>query len=225
MRAYKCAARSMRSDRRGAVAVSFVVHFPSGADAPCDTESRRLRRYIARVPRRAAGARSAAAELHAADRVARGGALPLRLGKWSVRQVVGHLIDTERVMGYRAFGIGRGEASRSGFDENVRRAAIQTTIGQGAAHEFARFATRTVGIRLAPETGIAGTPTEPVSARASPTSWRPCAITGAAAGAVRIEMYRCYGRMVMRALASPSRHPARARRLPPAAHSGRARAL
>ncbi len=39
--------------------------------------------------------------------------------KWSVRQVFGHLIDTERVMGYRAFCIGRGETTAlPGFDEN-----------------------------------------------------------------------------------------------------------
>ncbi len=30
-------------------------------------------------------------------------------GKWSVKQVVGHLIDTERVFVYRAFSIARGE--------------------------------------------------------------------------------------------------------------------
>lgn len=40
-------------------------------------------------------------------------------GKWSVRQVVGHLADVERVMGYRAFCISRGEsAPLPGFDEN-----------------------------------------------------------------------------------------------------------
>lgn len=30
-------------------------------------------------------------------------------GKWSVREVFGHMIDTERVFGHRAFSIGRGE--------------------------------------------------------------------------------------------------------------------
>ena len=39
--------------------------------------------------------------------------------KWSVRQTFGHLIDTERVMGYRAFCISRGEAKPlPGFDQN-----------------------------------------------------------------------------------------------------------
>jgi hypothetical protein len=40
-------------------------------------------------------------------------------GKWSVREVLGHMIDGERVFGYRAFCISRGEsASLPLFDEN-----------------------------------------------------------------------------------------------------------
>ena len=40
-------------------------------------------------------------------------------GKWSVREVFGHLIDGERVFGYRAFRIGRGDQTPlPGFDEN-----------------------------------------------------------------------------------------------------------
>ena len=40
-------------------------------------------------------------------------------GKWSIRQTFGHIIDTERVMGYRAFCIGRGEQKPlPGFDQN-----------------------------------------------------------------------------------------------------------
>ncbi len=40
-------------------------------------------------------------------------------GKWSVREVFGHLIDGERVFGYRAFRIGRGDDTPlPGFDEN-----------------------------------------------------------------------------------------------------------
>ena len=40
-------------------------------------------------------------------------------GKWSIRQVFGHLIDGERVFGYRAFCFSRGEqAALPGFDEN-----------------------------------------------------------------------------------------------------------
>jgi DinB superfamily len=40
-------------------------------------------------------------------------------GKWSIRQVFGHLVDAERVFGYRAYCIGRGEtANLPSFDEN-----------------------------------------------------------------------------------------------------------
>ena len=40
-------------------------------------------------------------------------------GKWSIRQIVGHLIDGERVFGYRVFCIARGEQQNlPGFDQN-----------------------------------------------------------------------------------------------------------
>lgn len=40
--------------------------------------------------------------------------------KWSVKQVLGHLIDSERVFGYRALRFGRADAtSLPGFDENT----------------------------------------------------------------------------------------------------------
>jgi uncharacterized damage-inducible protein DinB len=41
-------------------------------------------------------------------------------GKWTVREVVGHVADTERVLAYRALRIGRGDATPlPGFDENA----------------------------------------------------------------------------------------------------------
>jgi hypothetical protein len=41
-------------------------------------------------------------------------------GKWTIRQVVGHMTDAERVFGYRAFCIARGEvASLPSFDETT----------------------------------------------------------------------------------------------------------
>lgn len=41
-------------------------------------------------------------------------------GKWSIREVVGHLADSERVFGYRAFCISRGDqAPLPGFDEKA----------------------------------------------------------------------------------------------------------
>jgi len=40
-------------------------------------------------------------------------------GKWSIREIVGHLIDAERVFGHRAFCIARGEKQNlPGFDQN-----------------------------------------------------------------------------------------------------------
>ena len=96
-----------------------------------------------------------------------------RLGKWSVRQVVGHLIDTERVMGYRAFAIGRGEAKPlPGFDENayVAQANSDERSVKELAHEFAavRHANLWVIRHWSPEdwdrTGNANG--KPVSARA-----------------------------------------------------------
>jgi uncharacterized damage-inducible protein DinB len=41
-------------------------------------------------------------------------------GKWSVREVLGHMIDSEQIMAYRALSIARGETeSLPGYDENV----------------------------------------------------------------------------------------------------------
>jgi len=41
-------------------------------------------------------------------------------GKWSIRELFGHLTDAERVFGYRAFCFSRGEdQSLPGFNENV----------------------------------------------------------------------------------------------------------
>ena len=40
-------------------------------------------------------------------------------GKWSIREIVGHLIDGERVFGYRAFCIARGEKQNlPGFEQD-----------------------------------------------------------------------------------------------------------
>ncbi|MSR05891.1 MAG: DinB family protein [Gemmatimonadetes bacterium] len=41
-------------------------------------------------------------------------------GKWSIREVVGHVVDTERIFVYRAVCFARGETNPlPGFDENV----------------------------------------------------------------------------------------------------------
>ncbi len=48
-------------------------------------------------------------------------------GKWSVREVLGHLVDGERVFGYRAFCFSRGEtAALPSFDENRYVAAARS---------------------------------------------------------------------------------------------------
>ena len=42
------------------------------------------------------------------------------LGKWTIRELTGHMGDCERVFGYRAFAIGRGgKEPLPGFDENT----------------------------------------------------------------------------------------------------------
>ena len=100
--------------------------------------------YIARVPELdpLPALEAQPAELHAlADRIAPEDEL-LRYApdKWSVRQTIGHLIDTERVMGYRAFSIGRSEAKPlPGFNEKeyVLHAGSDERPVRELAHEFA----------------------------------------------------------------------------------------
>ena len=45
-------------------------------------------------------------------------------GKWSIREVLSHVIDAERIFAYRALRIGRGDATPlASFDENAYAAA------------------------------------------------------------------------------------------------------
>jgi uncharacterized damage-inducible protein DinB len=80
-------------------------------------------RYVARVPEadalgplgRQVGEVHAALASLSAERAG----LRYAPGKWSVREVLGHVTDTERVFGYRAMCVARGEtASLPGFEEN-----------------------------------------------------------------------------------------------------------
>ena len=62
-------------------------------------------------------------------------------GKWSVREIFGHLVDAERVFGYRAFRIGRGDATPlASFDQEpyvVSGGYDDVPLAEAAA-EFAR---------------------------------------------------------------------------------------
>lgn len=47
-------------------------------------------------------------------------------GKWSIKEMVQHMIDTDRIFAYRALAIARGEkAPLPGFDENAYAAASE----------------------------------------------------------------------------------------------------
>ncbi|MGH7623848.1 MAG: DinB family protein [Gemmatimonadaceae bacterium] len=76
--------------------------------------------------------------------------------KWSIRQVVGHMGDTERIMLYRALSFARGEqAMLPGFDENayVDDARFDGRSMKGLADEFrlVRAATIPFFAALTPE--------------------------------------------------------------------------
>lgn len=61
-------------------------------------------------------------------------------GKWSVKQVVGHFIDAERIFAYRALAIGRGETQPlPGFDEDeyVRNAGFDAWRIGDLAEQYA----------------------------------------------------------------------------------------
>jgi len=60
-------------------------------------------------------------------------------GKWSIKEVLGHICDTERILGYRALCIARGEQNElPGFEENqyVANANFNKRSLYDLAHEF-----------------------------------------------------------------------------------------
>jgi len=70
-------------------------------------------------------------------------------GKWSVRDIVGHLSDTERVMSYRALRIARGDATPlAGFDENSYAVAAEADRRDwsGLIEEWATLRAATVAL-------------------------------------------------------------------------------
>jgi uncharacterized damage-inducible protein DinB len=58
--------------------------------------------------------------------------------KWTLKQVIGHIIDAERTFAYRAYAFARGQAELPGFDENtyVARSAANIRSVQDLAAEF-----------------------------------------------------------------------------------------
>ena len=76
-------------------------------------------------------------------------------GKWSIREVVAHVTDAERVFGFRALWFGRGDPNElPGFDENLwvpNSNAEQSSLADLAA-EFAATRAATVAmLRLMPD--------------------------------------------------------------------------
>ncbi len=69
-------------------------------------------------------------------------------GKWSVREVVGHCVDTERVFAFRALAAARGEpAALPGYDENAyvaaadfERRTLNSLLGEWTATRRATLA-------------------------------------------------------------------------------------
>lgn len=59
-------------------------------------------------------------------------------GKWTIKEVAGHLTDTERTFAYRALAFSRGQGELPGFDENeyVETATFNTRTLQDLAAEF-----------------------------------------------------------------------------------------
>ena len=58
--------------------------------------------------------------------------------KWTLKQVIGHIIDAERTFAYRAYAFSRGQAELPGFDENtyVELADFNSRSVQDIAAEF-----------------------------------------------------------------------------------------
>jgi hypothetical protein len=94
-------------------------------------------------------------------------------GKWSLREVIGHLADSERIFSYRMLRIARGDATPlPGFDENayVPAGEFERRRLAAVAAEFAAVRDATLGLLegLTPEMlARRGTASEkPISARA-----------------------------------------------------------
>jgi len=94
-------------------------------------------------------------------------------GKWSIKQVVGHMADVERVMTYRALRIARADATPlPGFDENayVPAANFEARSLASLAHELEEVRRATIAFfeTLEPEAAArrGSANNNPISARA-----------------------------------------------------------
>lgn len=77
-------------------------------------------------------------------------------GKWSIKEVIGHISDVERVMGYRALRFARGdETPLPGFDENV-----YTPAGEFNARPIASLLAELASVRRGTVALLAGLPAQ-----------------------------------------------------------------
>lgn len=70
-------------------------------------------------------------------------------GKWSTREVLGHVTDAERVFSYRMLCIARGDTtSLPGFDENTyaKVSNVETRTMQSVVLEFAHVRSATISL-------------------------------------------------------------------------------
>jgi uncharacterized damage-inducible protein DinB len=90
-----------RADEYGAYYHAYVQHVPDGdVLEQLARQGEETSRFLAAVPREREGFR-------------------YQEGKWSVRELVGHLVDCERIFSVRALAFARGDrAELPGFDEN-----------------------------------------------------------------------------------------------------------
>jgi uncharacterized damage-inducible protein DinB len=115
-------------DEYGAYYAGYVAHVPAGADI-LDLLGRQRDSTLARF--------AAVPEARGAHRYAP--------GKWSVREILVHLSDVERIMAYRALRVARGDATPlPGFDENA-----YALLSNAEAHPLAALAEEWSDVRRA----------------------------------------------------------------------------
>jgi uncharacterized protein (TIGR03083 family) len=76
-------------------------------------------------------------------------AAPTAPGKWSIKQVLGHICDTERVMGYRALRFARGDQTElPGFEQDdfVREAGSNARSVEELLAEFESIRRATIAL-------------------------------------------------------------------------------